>query len=308
MTSLWQDLRYGAQMLVKHPAFTLVAVLTLALGVGANTALFSVVDAVLLKKLAVKEPDRLVLFGWHASSDFNPGGYNGSSSRDPQTGLVMRTSFPLQTLKRFREQQTVLSDVFASGAVSMNLNADGQAEMVQGQAVSGNYYAALGVPALVGRTITETDDNLAAAPVAVITHRYWQRRFGSDPGVVGRQVNVNSVAFTIVGVTPPGFGGTNPLSGSDDVSIPIAWEAQVSADRSRLKGAGVWWLRLMGRMQPGATLEQARATLDSVFQQSALEHRQSRQAVAQAQAEEKKTPFKPSPTLQPKDYPRLAAD
>jgi predicted permease len=305
MNTLWQDLRYGLRMLVRNPGFTAVAVLTLALGVGANTALFSIVDSVLLKKLPVKEPDRLVLFGWHASTDFNPGGYNGSSSRDPKTGLVMRTSFPLQTVTRFREQQGVLSDVFGSGFVNMNLNADGQAEVVQGQAVSGNYYAALGVPAFLGRTINDSDDNAAAAPVAVLTHRYWQRRFAGDRGVVGKQVNLNNVAFTIIGVTPPGFVGTNQLSQSEDVSIPIAWEPTVSADRSRMKGAGIWWLKLMGRLKPGATVDQARATLENVFQQSALEHRLARETQARAEA---KTLQNPTPALQPKDYPRLAAD
>src|SRR3989454_1886684 len=188
----------------------------------------------------------------------------------------------------------------------MNLNADGQAEVVQGQAVSGNYYAALGVPALLGRTITDTDDNAAATPVAVLTHRYWQRRFAGDRGVVGRQVNLNNVAFTIVGVTPPDFVGTNQLSESQDVSIPIAWEPPVAADRSRMKGAGIWWLQLMGRLKPGATVEQARATLENVFQQSAIEHRLERQALAKAEA--KTAPQNPTPTLQPKDYPRLAAD
>ena len=201
MNTLWQDLRYGLRMLARNPGFTAVAVLMLALGVGANTALFSVVDTVLLRKLPVTEPDRLVLFGWNApSKEFNPGGYSGSSSRDPNTGLVMRTSFPLQSFTRFREQQGALSDVFAFGSVAMNLNSNGQAEVVQGQAVSGNYYAALGVPALLGRTINESDDNPSATPVAVITHRYWQRRFASDLGVVGRQVNLNSVAFTIISV------------------------------------------------------------------------------------------------------------
>jgi predicted permease len=306
MNTLWQDLRYGLRMLARTPGFTAVAVLTLALGVGANTALFSVVDAVLLKKLPVKEPDSLVLFGWTASKDFNPGGYTGSSSRDPKSGLTMRTSFPLQTLTRFREQQGVLYDVFAFGTVVMNMNSGGQAEVVQGQAVSGNYYAALGVPAFLGRTINESDDNPSATPVAVLTHRYWQRRFAGDRGVVGCQVNLNNVAFTIIGVTPPGFEGTNQLSGSEEVSIPITWEPQVSEDRSRMKGAGIWWLRLMGRLKPGATVEQARATLDSVFQQSAIEHRLERQTRAQAEA--KTAPQNPTPPLQPQDYPRLAAD
>jgi predicted permease len=305
MRNLWQDLRYGLHMLARNPGFTLVAVLTLALGIGANTALFSVVDAVLLKKLRVRDPDRLVLFGWNAPGEFSAGGYTGNSSRDPKTGVVMRTSFPFQTFTRFREQRGVLSDVFAYGTVGMNLNAGGQAEVVQGQAVSGNYYSALGVAPFLGRTMNDGDDNAAANPVAVLSHRFWERRFNGDRGVVGRQVNLNNVAFTIVGVTPPGFEGTTQVGASQDVSIPIAWEPQVSGDRSGMKGAGIWWLRLMGRLKPGATEEQARATLEGVFQQSAVDHRQARQVQAQAEA----TAQRPNPItpLQPKDYPHLAA-
>src|ERR1044071_9328480 len=153
MNALWQDLRYGAQMLLKNPACTAVAVLTLALGVGADTALFSVVDAMLLKKLPVKDPDRLVLFkaSWN-SQKFGVGSFDGSNMRDPATGLTVGTSFPMQTLTRLRQEQGVLSDVFAFYPTEVNFNAGGQAEVVSAQIVSGNYYSALGVPALIGRT------------------------------------------------------------------------------------------------------------------------------------------------------------
>ena len=131
MTSLWQDLRYGAQMLVKHPAFTIIAVLTLALGVGANTALFSVVDAVLLKKLPVKDPDRLVLLKatWNYEK-FGPGGFNGSNRFDRATSLTTGTSFPIQTLMRLRQEPGVLTDVFAFAPMELNFNAGGHAEVV----------------------------------------------------------------------------------------------------------------------------------------------------------------------------------
>ena len=299
MTSLWQDLRYGAQMLVKHPAFTLVAVLTIALGVGANTALFSVVDAVLLKELPVKDPDRLVIL--KASYDpekFSPGGYDGINPVDPATGLKVGTSFPLQTLARLRQEQGALSDVFAFGFVDMNLNPGGQAEVVNGQAVSGNYYTALGVPAVVGRTITDADDNAGAPPVAILSHRFWTTRFGNDPSIVGKQVNINNVAFTVAGVTPPGFGGTSQVGTSLDVTIPLAWEPQVAGERSSSRGAGVWWVRIMGRLKPGTTIAQAEATLTGPFHQSVLEHRAVRQARS-------KTPLG---TLEPKDLPRLTVD
>ena len=281
MTSLLQDLRYGAQMLVKHPAFTAVAVLTLALGVGANTALFSVVDAVLLKKLPVKDPDQLVLFkaSWDPEK-FGPGGFNGSNPYDPATKLTTGTSFPIQTLQRLRQEHAALADVFGFSPMEFNFNAGGQAEVVSGQVVSGNYYSALGVPAVAGRILTDEDDKANATPVAVLSHRFWTNRFGADPSIVGKQVNINNVAFTIVGVTAAGFAGTSNVGSAQDVSIPLAWEQQVGGEQSNMLGAGIWWLRLMGRLQPGATLAQAEATLAGPFQQSVLEHRAMRQARA----------------------------
>src|SRR6185436_13568185 len=299
MTSFWQDLRYGAQMLVKHPAFTIIAVLTLALGVGANTALFSVVDAVLLKKLPVKDPDRLVLLKatWNYEK-FGPGGFNGTNLIERSTGLTTGTSFPIQTLTRLRQEPGVLSDVFAFAPMELNFNAGGHAEVVNGQVVSGNYYGALGVPAVAGRTITDADDNAAVTPVAVLSYRFWTNRFGNDPSVIGRQVNINNVAFTIVGVTAPGFSGTSNVGSAQDVSIPIAWEQQVAGEQSNMLGAGVWWLRMMGRLQPGATLEQAEVALAGPFQQSVLEHRAGRQARS-------KTALR---TVDPKDLPRLGVD
>lgn len=299
MTSLWQDLRYGAQMLVKHPAFTAIAVLTLALGVGANTALFSVVDAVLLKKLPVKDPDSLVLFkaSWNPEK-FGPGGFDGANLTDRATGLMTGTSFPMQVYTRLRQEPGVLSDVFAFGFVSMNLNTGGQAEVVNGQVVSGNYYGALGVPALVGRTISEADDHLGAAPVAVLSHRFWTNRFGADPSIVGKQVNINNVAFTIAGVTAAGFSGASEVGSSQDVSVPLAWEPQISGERTNSRGAGIWWLRMMGRLQPGASIAQAETALAGPFQQAVVDHRAGRQARAQTTLR----------TVEPKDLPRLGVE
>jgi predicted permease len=301
MQTIWQDLRFGARMLLKQKGLTAIAVLSLALGIGANTALFSVVDAMLLKKLPVKEPDRLALFGARSPRDFSPGSYSGNSSRDPVTGERVMTSFPYQSFARFREQPGVLSDVFAFGGVSLNVSADGQADVASGQAVSGNYYAGLGAPAMIGRTITDEDNKASASPVAVLSFRYWQKRFSGDPGVIGRQINLNNVAFTVIGVTPPGFDGTGQAGSTQDVTIPIAWEPQMYADRERsnMNGAGVWWLRIMGRLKPGATVEQARAQLEGVFNQSVVEHRTARQTQSQAQG------GNPIKALEPKDFPRL---
>ena len=191
----------------RQPGFAAIAIGLLALGIGVNTAIFSLVDAVLLKKLPVKDPDSLVLFRatWNRER-FSPGGYNGSNQRDPSTGLTNGTSFPFQTFTRLRQETGALSDVFAFASIDLNLNAGGQAELVNGQVVSGNYYSTLGVPALLGRTISDADDNAGTAPVAVLSHRYWLNRFSGDKGIIGRQVNLNNVAFTIIG--PAALGRT----------------------------------------------------------------------------------------------------
>ncbi|HEX2670619.1 MAG TPA: ABC transporter permease, partial [Polyangiaceae bacterium] len=218
--------------------------------------------------------------------------------RDQATGLNVGTSFPLQTLTRLRQEQGVLSDVFAFYPTELNFNAGGQAEVVSAQVVSGNYYTALGVPALIGRTITDADDNTAASPIVVLSHRFWASRFNGDPAAVGKQVNINGVAFTIAGVTPPDFSGTAQVGNSQDVSIPLAWEPQVQGDGSNLEGAGIWWLRLMGRLKPGATMAQAEATLAGPFQQSVLEHRALRKTDAGAALR----------TLDPNDLPKLGVE
>jgi predicted permease len=304
MNTLLQDLRYGFRMLLKQKGLTSVALLSLALGIGANTALFSVVDAMLLKMLPVKEPERLVLFKSVAPKDFSVGSYNGSSRTDPETGLKTMTSFPYQSYQRMREQQGPLSDVFAFGGVGLNVNADGEADVATGQAVTGNYFTALGVQPAVGRLLTEEDDKPSATPVAVLSHRYWQKRFGGNPAVVGKQINLNTVPFTIVGVSAKGFDGTMGVGTSQDVTIPVSLEPQLYSDKQRsyMSGAGVWWLRIMGRLKPGATVEQAQAQLENAFQQSVLEHRAARQAAAQASG------GNPINNLDPKQFPRLYGD
>ncbi|HKG60284.1 MAG TPA: ABC transporter permease [Pyrinomonadaceae bacterium] len=304
MNTLLQDVRYGFRMLLKQKGLTAVALLSLALGIGANTALFSIVDAMLLKMLPVKEPERLVLLKTIAPQDFSVGSYNGSSNRDKETGLVHRTSFAYQTYQRLREQQGPMSDIFAFGNIGLNLTADGQAEIANGQAVTGNYYAALGVQPAIGRVLTDEDDKSGAAPVAVLSHRYWQKRFSGDASIVGKQINLNNVPFTVIGVSAKGFDGTAGVGTSQDVSIPVTIEPQLYADKDRsyMNGAGVWWLRIMGRLKPGVAPEQAQAQLENAFLQSVLEHRAARQAAAKAKG------GNAIGDLDPKQYPRLIAD
>jgi MacB-like periplasmic core domain len=206
MQTLLQDMRYGMRMLLKQKSITIIAVLSLALGIGANTALFSIVDAMLLKMLPVKEPERLVLFRSMAPREFSVGSYTGNSSNDPVTGQRRMTSFPYQS--ELQNEQSALSDIFAFGNVGLNVSADGQADVASGQAVSGGYFAGLGVQSFLGRTITDEDDKAAANPVAMLSHRYWQQRFSGSADILGKQINLNNVAFTVIGVTPPGFEGT----------------------------------------------------------------------------------------------------
>jgi predicted permease len=303
MNALLQDLRYGFRMLLKQKALTAVALLSLALGIGANTALFSIVDAMLLRMLPVKEPEQLVLFKAIAPKEFSPGSYNGSTITDPETGLRHMTSFAYQTYRRMREQQGPMSDIFAFGGVGVNLSADGQAEVANSQAVSGNYFSALGVQPAVGRLLTDEDDKAGAPPVAVLSHRYWHKRFSGDPSVVGKQINLNNLSFTIIGVSAEGFDGTMNVGTIQEVTIPLALEPQIYPDPKRSYTTGnVWWLRVMGRLKPGATREQAQAQLENTFLQSVIEHRAARQAAAKAGGGNVIS------DLDPKQYPKLYAD
>jgi predicted permease len=304
MHTLIQDLRYGFRMLLKQKGLTAIAMLSLALGIGANTALFSVVDAMLLKMLPVREPERLVLFRSVAPKEFSAGSYSGSGRIDPVTGQRSMTSFAYQSFQRLREQQGPMSEIFAFADVTLNVNAGGQAELASGQVVSGNYFSGLGVQPFLGRALTDEDDKAGATPVALMSYRYWQEEFGSDRSVVGRQINLNNVAFTVIGVTAEGFNGTMNVGSSPDFTIPIQTEPLLYVDRkqSHLYGAGTWWLRLMGRLKPGATQEQAQAQLENAFQQSVIEHRSARQAQATAAGGNKIA------DLDPKQFPRLFAD
>jgi predicted permease len=302
---MFQDLRFGVRMLLKHKGFTAVAVLSLALGIGANTALFSVVDAVLLKTLPVAEPERLALFEWQAGLPFRVGGMSGTSNvpKPPDTrGLSL---FRYEVFEKMRQAHAAapdgpLSDFFAF-APTRELTAvvGDQAEIVNGQAVTGGYYAGLGLQPLLGRGITDEDDQRSATPVVVLSHQFWQERFSANPAVIGQALRLNQQSFTIIGVTPPAFTGTLQVDFRPAVTVPLACEPLLEGERSRLgtaKEAGVWWLNLMGRFKPGATYEQARDSLNGAFQAAALEVMPPpRKANEPAQ-------------IEPKDYPRLIVE
>jgi predicted permease len=242
---MFQDLRYGARMLLKHKGFVTVAALILALGIGANTAIFSLVDAVLLKLLPVKEPERLVLLSY----------LGGRGSGD---------DFPYGDYLRFRDHNKSFSGTLAYHPLRLTVTLDGQPEpAVSGQLVTGNYYAVLGVNASLGRTILPDDDRLRDGhPVCVISDNYWQRRFARNPSVVGRTIDLSGSSFTIIGVTPPEFFGLE-VGAVADISVPTMMQKQVmpGITRDRVQ------YRVMGRLNPGATIEQARADLGLLYQQ-----------------------------------------
>ena len=233
---MFQDLRYGVRMLLKHPGFTCVAALTLALGIGANTAIFSLIDAVLLKMLPVKNPEQLVLL-------------RRANSRGTET------SFAYRTYKQFRDQNQVFSGLLAYYPLRMSVSVDNVAEpAIAGQLVSGNYYSVLGVNAALGRTIVPDDDRAPGeSPVCVISYNYWQRRFASDPAVVGKTIHLSGAPFTIIGVSRGEFFGLE-VGSSLDISVPLMMQQASDAGDRVICG----WrpiqtavFRVMGRLRPG---------------------------------------------------------
>lgn len=304
-SDLLRDLRFGVRMLLKSKGFTLVAVLSLALGIGANTALFSVVDAVLLKTLAVTEPERLVLFAWHAGRPYRVGGMSGTSNVPGPPGMRRLSLFRYEVFEKMRQANaqatdSPLSDFFAFAPMNeVSALVGDQVETINGQAVSSSYYAGLRLQPSLGRAITDEDDKPGAAPVVVLSHQFWQERLGANPAIIGEPLQLNKELFTIIGVTPPAFTGTLQVDYQPAFTIPFAGEPLLRGDRSNLgttKQAGVWWINLMGRLKPGATYEQARDSLNGTFQAAALAVMPPpRKANEPAQ-------------LEPKDYPRLIAE
>jgi len=260
------DLRYALRTFGRSKGFTAAAIATLALGIGANTAVFSVVDALLLRKLPVKNPEELVVFDWLRSPDSMVAGYSGYGRSGP-AGLGIRTSFSPLTLDRFREHTATLSTAFAfSPTGTLNIVANRQVDTASGLFVTGNYFAGLGVPALVGRTLSPSDDRPEAEPVAVISHRYWHRRFAGDPRILGQPIDVSRLPVVIVGITPEGFDGPR-MGESYDVTLPIALAARLS-ETGRARSASVWWLQIMGRLKSGVTRERTLAELQPAFAES----------------------------------------
>src|SRR5438552_9311212 len=209
-----QDLRFGLRLLRKSPGFTAVAVLTLALGIGANTAIFSLIDAALLRSLPVRDPQRLVVFQWTAHKSPNlKGHYNYMSCPAANAGATGEHGcwFSYPMFQQFHSKQDAFSTVAAlCGNVGLNLRGNGPASFVQGEMVSGGFFETLGVGPSLGRTLNPSDDTPGAPPVAVLSYGFWQSSFGADPAVVGKTVWLNNVPVTIAGVAAKEFPGLDP--------------------------------------------------------------------------------------------------
>src|SRR5437763_2522848 len=203
--TLWeqlaQDIRYGLRMMAANPLFTAMAVLSLALGIGANTAIYSFMDAILLRSLPVQHPEQLVVVNWRAKD--RPAvihGQNGSRHRD--NAGTTSPNYPFGAFQLLRSNQDVLSAVFAYAlAPELNLVAENQAEIADVQLVSGGFYGGLGVSPAAGRLIVDDDDRTGASPVAVISYQYWQRRFAGNPAAIGLRILINSTPLSIAGVS-----------------------------------------------------------------------------------------------------------
>ncbi|HKW68726.1 MAG TPA: ABC transporter permease [Terriglobales bacterium] len=254
MDTLLQDVRYGTRMLLKSPAFTAIAVLMLALGIGANTAIFSLTDQVLLRELPVQKPEQLVILR-------SPGEKPGHTSSDSDAA----TSFSYPLYKDLRARSHVLSGLLARYAVPLNVAGQGSTERASGELVSGNYFQVLGVAPALGRVFSLQDETAPGAnPVAVLSYGYWARRFGRDPAVLNKQLTVNGTVLTVVGVARPGFTGVQ-IGQLPDIFIPITMKPQMTPNWNGLEDTKDNWISILGRLQPGATRARAQVALQPLY-------------------------------------------
>jgi putative ABC transport system permease protein len=253
MESLLKDLRFGLRQLRLNPIFTLVAILSLALGIGANSAVFQIIDALRLEQLPVKNPRELAVL------DFGP---NAHRSGNWSTRSA-RFTYDLWT--EIRRRQDAFTDVIAWSAQKFNLSTGGEARYAEGLFVSGNFFSMLGVPPVAGRTFAGADDAPGCGtPGAVISYAFWQREFAGDPAIAGRTIRLDNLAFPILGVTSPNFASIE-AGHRYDVAIPICSEPQFSANgKGRIASRREWWLSIMGRLQPGWTIDRAQTRFSTL--------------------------------------------
>jgi len=279
METLFKDIRYGLRGLLKRKGFAAIAVLTLALGIGANTAIFTLVNAVMLKMLPVEKPQELVLF-----SDAT--GEGTSVDDSPRTGQWRLFSYP--SYEYFRNHNQSFQDIAAlrSGVSRLSVrqvaSQANAAARASGQLVSGSYFSVLGVRAMRGRVLTPEDDKAGAQPAAVISHRYWEKELNSDSSVVGKNLIINGTNFTVVGITPPEFFGER-VRRPPDFWLPLSFQPQIELREPYFNNPQVYWLMVMGRLKTGVSLAQAQATTNLALRQFLTE-----QAGSQLTEERKK--------------------
>ena len=266
--TLWQDLRFAVRMLRKSPGFTTVTILTLALGIGANTAIFSFVDAVLLRALPVKDPQQLVVFNWSARAKPKLKGHSDYGDCADQAGIG-DCSFSIPFFKTVRAQSNSFSGVAAfAGPFPVDLSGNGDASMARGLYVSGDFFSTLGVNTFIGRPLALSDDSPSAPPAVVLNYAYWVRALGADHSAVGRTVRLDNTTATIVGVADPNF--TNLTPGKlVDFFMPFSLADTVRGEwyrnRDRLSDPANWWVVMLGRLKPGVSLGQAQAAAATIF-------------------------------------------
>ena len=246
------DIRYALRMLAKNPGFACVVVFTLALGIGANAAIFSLLDRVLLQSLPVANPEQLAVL----------------SSYDPKEGPDIDSSFSYPMYQDLRDRNDVFSGVIARSGAQMNVSCGDQTERVRGELVSGNFFEVLGVRPWAGRLFTQDDDRtLSAHPVAVLSYAYWESRFGKDPNLIGKTILVNEHPLTVIGVTPPGFYGVS-LSNNPDVRVTMMMTPVFNPlPPTRLSSRRHQWLSVMARRKRAVSPQQAQASLDVLYRQ-----------------------------------------
>ena len=259
METLVQDIRYGLRTLTKNPGFTIVAVLTLGLGIGANTAIFTLINAVLLKTLPVSDPQSLVVIG-------DPSLAHSRNVGTPTTDIF---SYPLY--RDLRDGNNVFSGVTASGEEHRCTVETTGAGMVTDDAlvnlVSGNYFSVLGVSPFRGRMLTAQDDTAKSSnPVAVVSYEFWTRKLAGDPAIVGQTIRLNKYPYTLIGVAAPGFFG-DTVGDKQDFWVPLSMQPQIMPGRPWLDDIHASWLRVIARLKPGVSRGQAEANMNLLFQQ-----------------------------------------
>ena len=263
LDTLLQDTRFGTRLLRRSPAFTLAAVASLSIGIGAAAAVFSLADGMLFRKLAVAAPDELVLFRWISGPQPPMESLNGYGSQTETESSS--TSFSLNAYEAVRTQLAADVDMFAfADLYRSSLTIDGQPDTAYAQSVSGNYFDTLGIVPAAGRLLTTADDRPGAPAAAVIGFDLWQRRFGGSPAAVGRLITLNGVSFTVAGVLPRGFAGTMQVGEVCDVIVPISTYMAVTRSEDDMADPEFWWVLMMGRLKPGVTTERVQTASDLV--------------------------------------------